>query len=168
MINEVFASCRSGDRERLQQLLELDPTLANTENSDGLTPLGFASHYGQAEAVQVLLEFGADVNALSHSSIPYIPSNTALHAAIAGERNVEVIQLLLNHEANTNVFDSNGHTSLHAAAFHDDNVELIKLLLGRGADPRAKVEGGTEAASLAMERGNHRVAELLQGWEPQA
>lgn len=71
------------------------PSLAHTENSEGLTPLGFAAHFGSKAAVQVLLDYGVDVNAVSHSKISYIPSNTALHAAIAGERDPEVIRLLL-------------------------------------------------------------------------
>ncbi|MFD0961596.1 ankyrin repeat domain-containing protein [Paenibacillus chungangensis] len=55
-----------------------------------------------------------------------------------------------------------GHTSVHTAAFHDDNVALIKLLLEHGADVDAKVEDGNDAVSLAKERGNLRVAELLE------
>jgi ankyrin repeat protein len=66
--------------------LEANPVLANTENEDGLTPLGFAAHYGQLNIVKLLLNYGADVDARSRSKISYIPSNTALHAAIAGER----------------------------------------------------------------------------------
>lgn len=162
MINEVFSAAQTGDTKQLKGLLDIDSTLANTENSDGLTPLGFAAHFGQAESVKVLLEYGADVNAVSHSKVSYIPSNTALHAAIAGERNMEVIKLLLSHNTQTNIFDSNGHTSLHTAAFHDDNIEMINLLLEHGANVNAKAEGGKTALELAIENGNINVAELLK------
>ncbi|MCU6712822.1 ankyrin repeat domain-containing protein [Paenibacillus sp. J5C_2022] len=162
MINEVFYAARLGDSNRLKELLSKEPELANTENEDGLTPLGYAAHYGNAAAVKVLLEYGAEVNAISHSKIDYIPSNTALHAAITGEREIEVIKELLMNKANPNILDSNGHTSLHTAAFHDDNVELITLLLEHGADVDAKVEDGNDAVSLAKERGYLRVAELLE------
>ncbi|TYP72078.1 ankyrin repeat domain-containing protein [Paenibacillus methanolicus] len=162
MIQEFFAAARSGDREQLQLLLEQDVTLAKTENEDGLTPLGFAAHYGQAGAVKVLLAHGAEVNAVSHSKVAYIPSNTALHAAIAGKRDMEVIRVLLMNGANPNIFDSNGHTSLHTAAFHDDNAELIELLREHGADVEARIEGGVDAGALAKERGNLRVAAALE------
>ncbi|SCW87673.1 Ankyrin repeat-containing protein [Paenibacillus tianmuensis] len=114
-------------------ILAIHPSLAHSENGDGLTPLGFAAHFGSKATVQVLLDYGADVNAVSHSKLSYIPSNTALHAAIAGERDPEVIRLLLTRGALTNIFDSSGHTCLHTAAFHDDNTELIRLLMEHGA-----------------------------------
>jgi ankyrin repeat protein len=162
LIDEVFQAAQTGDASRLKDKLASHPDLANTENSDGLTPLGFAAHFGNKDAVQVLLDYGADVNAVSHSKIAYIPSNTALHAAIAGKRNVDVIKLLLDHNAQTNIFDSNGHTCLHTAAFHDNNVEIIRLLIDHGADVNARVEGGETALSLAIKHGNHNVAELLR------
>ncbi|MFC4099140.1 ankyrin repeat domain-containing protein [Paenibacillus xanthanilyticus] len=162
MIHDIFEAARTGDREQLQLLLEQNPALANAKNEHGLTPLGFAAHYGQAEAVKALLAHGAEVNAVSHSRIPYIPSNTALHAAIAGERDMDVIRVLLANNANPNIFDSNGHTSLHTAAFHDDNAELVQLLMEHGADAGASIEGGEDAVSLAKARGNLRVAAVLE------
>jgi ankyrin repeat protein len=161
MIDDVFSAAHTGDTEQLKILLDMNPALANTENSDGLTPLGFAAHFGQADAVKLLLQYGADVHAFSHSKLGFIPSNTALHAAIAGGRNLEVIRLLLAHNAQTNVLDSNDHTCLHTAAFHDDNMELIRLLIEHGAIVNAKVEGGQSALALAIEKGNSNVAELL-------
>lgn len=162
IINDVFQAAQIGDAARLMDILESHPHLSNTENGDGLTPLGYAAHFGNKDAVQILLNHGADVDAVSHSKIPYIPSNTALHAAIAGERNVDVIRLLLAQNAQTNIFDSNGHTCLHTAAFHDDNVEIIRLLIEHGADVNARIEGGETALSLAVKQGNHNVAELLR------
>lgn len=162
MVDEAFNAARSGDASRLKALLDMNPNLANAENRDGLTLLGFAAHFGQVDAVRLLLEYGAEVNALSHSKVSYIPSNTALHAAIAGERNMEVIKLLLAHRAQTDIFDSNGHTCLHTAAFHDDNVQIIDWLIAHGANVDAKVAGGKTALSLAEERGNHRVTERLK------
>ncbi|CAM4280827.1 ankyrin repeat protein [Paenibacillus endophyticus] len=161
MINDVFAAASKGDTERLQELLKLEPTWANTENADGLTPLGFASHYGHAAAVQLLLDYGAELDAVSHSKVSYIPSNTALHASIAGERELAVIELLLSRGAKTNIADSNGHTSLHSAAFHDDGAAIIRLLLEHGADIHAQAEDGTTALSVAIEKGNLKAAAYL-------
>ncbi|WP_339314244.1 ankyrin repeat domain-containing protein [Paenibacillus sp. FSL R10-2734] len=160
-INEVFQAAQQGDAARLQEILEFHPALANTENKEGLTPLGYAAHFGKEAAVQVLLDFGADIDAVSHSKISFIPSNTALHAAIAGERDMNLIQLLLKKGAHTNIFDSDGHTALHSAAFHADNVELIRLLIEHGADIHAKIEDSESVLAVAIQQGNHKVKEFL-------
>lgn len=157
----AFEAAQSGNADLLALLLKEHPALANAENENGLTLLGYAAHFGHPEAVQLLLSSGADVNARSHSTISFIPSNTALHAAIAGERNLAVIRLLLESGARTDLFDSNGHTCLHAAAFHDDQEELIALLLMYGAQVNARQEGKESALELAIAQGNDRVAQLL-------
>ncbi|MFU1795577.1 ankyrin repeat domain-containing protein [Paenibacillus azoreducens] len=161
-IDELFRAAQEGDAARLEELLKFQPERANLENADGLTLLGYAAHYGHAEAVRVLIEAGSDVNAVSHSNIPYIPSNTALHAAIVGERDMDVIRTLLAHQADTRIFDSNGHTCLHTAAFHDDNLEIIRLLLANGADASERCGDGETASELAEKQGNRNVAELLR------
>ncbi|MFD2369173.1 ankyrin repeat domain-containing protein [Brevibacillus sp. GCM10020057] len=163
-IRELFQAAQAGDAPKLQELLSAQPALANQENEEGLTPLGYAAHFGRKEAVEVLLDCGADVQALSHSKISYIPSNTALHAAIAGEGDVEVIRLLLERGADPNAFDSNGHTCLHAAAFHDEHIEIIRLLLAHGAhvNEPAQNEGRQTPLALAVEKGNSRIAAFLR------
>ncbi|MFC3770851.1 ankyrin repeat domain-containing protein [Paenibacillus sp. GCM10012303] len=162
LTKEVFQAAQSNDASRLQTILAAHPQLANEENEDGLTPLGYAAHFGSREAVQVLLDNGAEANAMSHSKLSFIPSNTALHAAIAGARKMEVIELLLASGAQTDSFDSNGHTALHTAAFHEDNLEIIRLLVRYGADVNAGSEGGETALSLALRQGNNNVAALLR------
>ncbi|WP_331457189.1 ankyrin repeat domain-containing protein [Bacillus sp. FJAT-29937] len=161
-VNDVFQAIESNDLAALEKALISNPSLSNLENEQGLTPLGIASHFGNKDAVQILLNYNADVNGVSHSKIEFIPSNTALHAAIAGERNLEVIELLLKNHAKANIFDSNGHTALHTAAFHDNNLDLIILLLKHGASVQAKVDGGKTALEIAVEQGNKQVAELLR------
>ncbi|WP_338592398.1 ankyrin repeat domain-containing protein [Paenibacillus sp. Y5S-9] len=161
-MNQLFQAAQSGDLANLQLLLTSHPELTNTENQDGLTPLGYASHYGQAGAVRLLLEHGADVNNLSHSKISFIPSNTALYAALAGERSPEVIQLLLEHGASTGILDSDGQYALHSAAFHTDQIELIEMLLQHGADPNVLNSAGQTALDISLERGNTSTASYLR------
>lgn len=167
-MSDVFQSIESNDVVTLEKALTSNPSLTNTENEQGLTPLGFASHFGDKDSVQILINFNADINAVSHSKVEYIPSNTALHAAIAGARNLEVIELLLKNKAKTNIFDSNGHTALHTAAFHDNNTELISHLIKYGASVHANAGDGKTAMELAIEQGNNQVAEQLRHYVEQA
>ena len=151
VVKEVFLAAQINDQAYLSKLLTENADLANQENDVGLTLLGYAAHFGQTESVKILLKFGADVNALSHSKLSFIPSNTALHAAIAGERNLEVIELLLEHGAKTTIMDSNGHSCLHTAAYHDDNTEIIHRLLQYGAQVEQKGPDGKTALDLTIE-----------------
>lgn len=162
IVNEAFQAAERGDADALRELLRSEPELAGTENEEGLTLLGYAAHFGHADAILALLDAGADANAISHSRIAYIPSNTALHAAIAGARDLAVIRLLLERGARTDLRDSNGQTCLHSAAFHDDSVEIVRLLLERGADPAARDHDGATPLGLAEQRGKTNVAELLR------
>jgi uncharacterized protein len=162
MVKKLFQAAEKNDIRNLKEILQTTPSLANKENEEGLTPLGYAAHFGQKEAVELLIAFGANVNAVSHSKISYIPSNTALHAAIAGERDLDVIKTLLEHKAQTNIVDSNGHTCLHTAAFHENNADLIHLLIEYGAPVNAKGEDGKTALELAEEQGHVEVAKQLR------
>jgi ankyrin repeat protein len=158
---DLFQLVQSNEVMKIKEILELNPLLANSEDENGLTALGFAAHFGYKETVEVLLSYGADVNAVSRSKVEYIPSNTALHAAIAGKRDHDVISLLLEHNARTDIFDSNGHTSLHTAAFHDDNIEIINLLVSHGAQIHAEAKNGETALDLAIKKGNKQVCEQI-------
>jgi ankyrin repeat protein len=157
-ITDIFKAAREGDASRLRELLNADPTLANTENNDGLTPLGFAAHFGQKDAVQVLLDCGADVNAISHSKVSFIPSNTALHAAIAGNKSRDVVEVLIKNGADVNAVDSNEHTPIQAAAF-EGNLDIAKILIENGADLSRKTGLGS-ALSIAEKHGHHEFIEL--------
>ena len=162
MINKLFQAAQSNKFKEVKEILELNTELANNENNEGLTPLGYAAHFGNKESVQILLQYGADVNAVSHSKIPYIPSNTALHAAIAGERNIDVIRLLIKNGARTNILDSNGQTCLHSAAFHNNSDEIIKLLIENDAPLQVKDNEGKTAYDIAREQGNEQISVLLR------
>jgi ankyrin repeat protein len=159
-IREVFKAAQEGDAARLRELLIAEPSLANAENNDGLTSLGFASHFGQKDAVQVLLDCGADVNATSHSKVSFIPSNTALHAAIAGNKSRDVVEVLIKNGADVNAVDSNEHTPIQAAAF-EGNLEIAKLLIEHGADLSRK-EGFGSALSIATKHDHHDFIKLLR------
>ncbi|GIN72771.1 hypothetical protein J14TS2_32460 [Bacillus sp. J14TS2] len=161
-VSDVFRLIETNDVPALETALIANSSFANIENEQGITSLGFATHLGNKQAAQLLLDFNADVNAVSHSKIDYIPSNTALHAAIAGARDIEIIELLLKNNANPDIVDSNGYTVLHTAVFHDNNQEIVRLLIEHGATIDAKINDGKTAIDIAKEQGNNQVAEQLQ------
>ncbi len=93
---------------------------------------------GDARAVKLLLDRGADPNATGPELLSELPSeSTALHRA-AKKGFVEVARILLAAGANPNArAPRTDLTPLHRAAANG-HVEVVEVLLVHGADPAAK------------------------------
>jgi ankyrin repeat protein len=127
---DVFEAAALGRAERVRELVDAQPQLARAYTGDGFTPLHLAAFFGGVDAVRVLLEHGAEVDALSRNE-QFAPDATPLHSAAAA-RQVEIARLLLDAGAAPNARQRSGHTPLDAAEANGD-VELAALLRERGA-----------------------------------
>ncbi len=128
---DVFEAAAVGRTERLRELLDEDPPLANAWAEDGFQPLGLASFLGHTESVRLLLERGAEVNSASRNDMKVMP----LHSAAATgdpEARYEIAKLLLEHGADPNARQQDDFTPLMAADQHGDE-RLRVLLLEYGA-----------------------------------
>jgi ankyrin repeat protein len=66
-VTKLHEAVRSGDLDGMRVLLEANPSLANSrseKDTRGTYPLHVAAEFGQADAAQVLLQYGADVSLL--------------------------------------------------------------------------------------------------------
>lgn len=141
---DVFEAAALGRVERLRELLDAAPELARAWSPDRATALHFAAFFGQPGATRVLVERGADLEAVS----PTFGDVTPLHSACAsGER--ESARILLEAGANPNVRQQGGFTPLHAAAQNGDE-ELARMLLARGADSEAATDDGKTARDFGL------------------
>lgn len=132
-----WVAARDANLEMMRLLLDAgaDPLLPNTANT---TPLMIASGLGEndarrppdhrvVEAVQMLLDLGADVSAVNRSG------QTALHGA-ASMWEDGVIQLLVDNGADVNAEDGSGRTPLHLVEYGNANApsestaELLRAL----------------------------------------
>ncbi|HEU4431901.1 MAG TPA: ankyrin repeat domain-containing protein [Pyrinomonadaceae bacterium] len=153
---DVFEAAATGRTERLLELIENDPSLANAYSSDGFTPLGFAVFFAQLEIAAALLNAGADVNLPSRESMKVTPL-----ASAAAAKQTEIARLLIEHGANVNARAASGHIPLHEAA-GNGNVELVKLLIENGADVNAKTDDGKTPLDFAIEYKRSDVISILE------
>jgi uncharacterized protein len=149
----VFDAAAFGRIERLRAILDNDPSEAAAFSEDGFTALHLAIFGGSEEAVELLIERGADVDVRSTGAIAQVP---ALGTA-AFVRSPSLARLLLDAGADVNGREEGGFTALHAAAANGDE-DLVTLLLDRGADPDAVNREGKRPIDLAA---NDQIRSLL-------
>ncbi len=151
------------------------------------TALHQAAQISQMDAVEGLLELGADINAQTWDG------KTALHYALEQGR-LGMVKHLLDHQASLNIADIRGYTSLHLAAqmgytelvqaflqkdvniinaqdklgytpLHlailDSKLETVKALIAQGAKIDMEAENGMTALHLAASRGYFTMCQEL-------
>lgn len=105
------------------------------------TPIHIAVKESNLEMCQILLEFGANVNATD------LGQCTPLHwAALNGD--INITKLLLQHGADANVKDLAYSTPLHEA-IRREHDELVLILLLANADPNQQDIGHMNAYDYA-------------------
>lgn len=154
----VFEAASVGDVLRLEDILTADPGTVHNFSGDGWTPLHLAAAFGTPEAVDLLLQHGAQVDAVSKNP----QRNQALHAALALGRNVETVKLLLAHGADPNATQVGGFTALFSAATANRR-DLAVLLVESGAHAHHRSDLGKTAGDFARERGHAELADWLEG-----
>jgi uncharacterized protein len=157
----LYEAAAMGDAARVRALVRAEPAALLRRSPDGWPPLHLAAHFGHGDALEALLAAGADVGTFSDND----ERNTALHAALAGRRQVRVVARLLASGADVNARAAGGYTPLHIAAFHDD-VAIVDTLLAHGAAAEARTDDGRTALAIAEAHGQAPVALRLRGGMP--
>jgi len=121
------------------------------EGGDAWTALIWASRSGSIEAINLLLDSGADINLPGPTGDNW--DATPLQHAIL-ERQPAAVRLLLDRGADLNRGAGPGRslTPLLLAA-GDADASILKLLLAHGADPTVEDENGATPLSRAVSAG---------------
>lgn len=117
----IWSAALNGEVDKIQKYLNSggDPRLID---SSGYTALHYAARSGCREVCQLLLDFGANVNACTRSG-----NVTPLQRA-AYSGHVDVVKLLLKHGAAVCLQDSDGKTSLHKAV-EKGQLRIVEILI---------------------------------------
>ncbi len=125
---KFYSAIRENNLAQLRALLHQDEktpkSSANVADDRGITPLMYAAEIGSPDAMRLLIDSGADVNAQNAFG------STALMWSVSDPVKV---RLLLDHGADVNAVAKSGRTALIVAAFTNPSAEVVKLLLAKGA-----------------------------------
>jgi ankyrin repeat protein len=120
-VPDILVAAFAGRADLVRRFLEKNKAAAGARTYDDETPLHLAARRGHVKVAEVLLAFGADVNASSGSS-----KLTPLHWA-ASYSPQEMVALLLAHKADRKAKSWNDRTPLDFAKERGDEA-IIRLL----------------------------------------
>ncbi|MEJ7591297.1 MAG: ankyrin repeat domain-containing protein [Planctomycetaceae bacterium] len=153
----------------------MDPNIRDEqgENKDAL--LTYAARHRRWQAMEMLLEAGADVNIRSLETIqtetittPNVKfdmhrgtfgGKTPLFVA-ASQEGPSIVELLLKHGADVNAIDDAGNNALGEAIL-TDRVETVRILLEAGCNPDQRNKDGKTMRELAVDVGYPKIKEML-------
>ncbi|XP_014790700.1 uncharacterized protein LOC106884030 isoform X2 [Octopus bimaculoides] len=144
----------SAQTDLMRYLLEhcdADIEQRDTNGTTPVTPLWLAVERRNVEAVDILLEHDADVNAKGEGDCPII-------LLAAQNVNLQIVESLILSGANMNASDEWGYTPLHAALW---NMGLMRLLMENGADLNAKDQNGDTMLHLSVRKGFFEMCKFL-------
>jgi hypothetical protein len=123
------------------------------------TPLIMAAGHRDLRVARVLVEGGADVNAV----VPELDGATALQTAVLNSHeDNRMVRLLLDAGANPNVVSKVSGKNLLIYACEASTVETVKLLLAAGANPNHVAVNGVTPLFMAEFLGEADIAEVLK------
>src|SRR6266513_4399530 len=120
------------------------------EGGDSWTALIWASRSGSVDAINLLLDSGADVN-LPGSTGDNWDATPLQHAIL--QRQPAAVRLLLDRGADVNRGAGPGSLTPLLLAAGDTDPAILKLLLAHGADPTVEDEHGATPLSHAVSAG---------------
>jgi len=131
----------------------LNDTLIETDIIDQGSALNTAARKGHLDAVKLLLEKGADINAQTNGQ------GSAINAA-ARNGHVNMVKFLLEKGADINLQNNRQGSALNAAA-RKGHLDVVKFLLEKGADINLQNNGQGSALNAAARNGHVNMVKFL-------
>lgn len=178
-----YQAIRSNDLSALRTLTKTADV--NAHDKRGTTPLMYSAAVGSADAMRILIQAGADVNAKNDFDATSLmwcatnlekvrmlvekganvnahskPGRTALMIAAASDNSHDAVSYLIEHGADVAAKDGMQQTVLHSALTGNDST-TIQMVVAKGADVNAKDAFGQTALMTAATNDNTAVVKML-------
>lgn len=173
--------------ETIKVLLDSAKDLANYGSIEGFTPLHIACGQGRVDLIQLLIEYGAEIDAKDFDG------DTPLHIAVIEEQ-PDAIETLIYAGADPEIRNESGEfTPFHLAcgkscfksvellfpfvtdidqttssgytplmlAVRAGNEKVIDFLIKKGADPHIQNSGGEMALDIALHAGSSSIFKIM-------
>ncbi|GMH36939.1 hypothetical protein BSKO_04812 [Bryopsis sp. KO-2023] len=150
---DLFNAAGAGESAKVKDLLLKGADVSSTHKAISMTPLHAAAEEGRDDTVKILIEAGADIDALNEEE-----ETPLFYAARSGHLGVTIT--LVKAGATVDSKTDIDFTPMMEAAFKN-HVEVVVFLLDSGADVNAQNKGGVTALFLAAQRGHVSVAKIL-------
>jgi len=142
--------CPTAATARIRYQLELGAD-ANIKDDDGYFPLLYTAQGKCVDAAKLLLDAGAGVNARCACSGWLAGGWTALLVASDHDESQQIVELLLDHNADMQARTNDGDNAL-ALAVEKNNSGVVDLLVKKHIDLNAGDTGGVTALIFAADR----------------
>lgn len=180
MREEFLSAIRRGDRDAVSRMLDLDPSVAELEDDQGVSALLIALYHRQDELAAAIRAKRSSLDLFEAAALgdtarvaelvssdpaaltAYSPDGwTALHlASFFGHPGV--VDLLIDRGAGIDMLSTNmGNTALQAATANRQ-IAVVRRLVERGADlDYATAQGNFTALHGAANAGSAEIVEIL-------
>ncbi|KAF5645879.1 ankyrin repeat [Fusarium tjaetaba] len=143
------------NEDLLQLLLDANPDLETIDHETLRTPLHWATFKNRPANVELLLKYGAYIEATATGF------KSALYVASANGY-LDVVQLLLKKGADTKASDPIMHQAPLSVASEFGHEDVVRVLLAHGAEVDAEGCKGITARDPAVKKGHTEITKLLE------
>ncbi|KAG8912287.1 palmitoyltransferase akr1 [Tulasnella sp. 408] len=151
----IFLAAQRGDLETIKHLIESGAAKATDRDDQNVTPLHWAAINAQLPACKYLLEQGAEVDALG-GDLMATPMQWA-----ARNGYLYIIDLLISHNADPSISDSQGYNTLHLVTHSSTVMPLLYLLHLCPISPDSPDSAGHTSLMWAAYQGDGISVEIL-------
>lgn len=147
MSQEFIDAATQGDVAKVKEMLQADPSLAQSKDENGVSVVLKATYYGKRDVVEALLASGVELN--------------IFEAAATGQTN-RVRALIEGDPALVNSYSPDGFAPLSLAVFFG-HPEAVDVLLAAGAEVSAPSRETMKLTPLAsaLAAGHNNIARTL-------